>query len=84
MANKVETAKSAGEAVKLLRKDRGLTQVELAKRSGVPQQTIQYIESNGGGSFEIIRRLARAMRVRLDTLDRMLPVPEPVDRPEES
>lgn len=51
--------------VKRLRLLRGLTQVELAKRSRVPQETISRIEArkHGGVDFGILERLADALDV---------------------
>ncbi len=59
-----------------LRKERNLTQVELQKMSGVPQQTIDRIESgNSQGTGPTLLKLARALNV---TVDYLLTGQEPV------
>lgn len=37
-----------GKEIKALRLSRGLTQVELSKATGIPQNTISWIENNQG------------------------------------
>lgn len=37
-----------GNEIKKIRTERGLTQTELAKATGLPQNTISWIESNKG------------------------------------
>jgi len=48
-----------------VRKDRKLTQAELAERSGVPQSTISRIEAGGTGSITLanLERLADALGI---------------------
>jgi transcriptional regulator with XRE-family HTH domain len=59
--------------VKRLRLLRGLTQVQLAKLSRVPQETISRIEArkHGGVDFGILERLAGALDVHPRDLIRL-------------
>jgi transcriptional regulator with XRE-family HTH domain len=55
-----------------LRKERNLTQQELAKLAGVPQTTLAYWERTGKlTGREIIFRLAKALGVSVKTLLRV-------------
>jgi transcriptional regulator with XRE-family HTH domain len=58
-----------GEWLYHLRKDKHLTQVELAKRTGVPQTTLAYWERTGKlTGRQIIFRLAEALGVSVAKL----------------
>ncbi|MCX5496493.1 helix-turn-helix transcriptional regulator [Kaistia dalseonensis] len=62
---------SAGEtAVKAVREWRGLSQIDLADRSGVAITQIQRAEIGHDASIAMLRCLARALRVRDDILIR--------------
>lgn len=53
-----------GTRVRLLRKRKGLTQVELAQRLGVTQRGISYYENEAANpSMEIIEKIAEAIGV---------------------
>lgn len=53
-----------GSKIKALRKERGLTQTELAKRSGLAQSAISYIETEGKKpNITTISQLAEALGV---------------------
>jgi transcriptional regulator with XRE-family HTH domain len=56
---------TTGEKLKRLRRGQGLTQVELAKRAGVAQSTIVYIERNAREEPHpsTLRRLGEALGV---------------------
>jgi len=56
--------------LKQYREKRGLTQCELAKRSGVPQQTICNIESGArrGANVDTLYKLSTALRCTVDDL----------------
>lgn len=58
-----------GENIKRLRKDKGLTQKELAKLSGVSVPTLQrYENENKGLNFEKIKKIADALEVTTSQL----------------
>lgn len=66
--------------VRRARAERGLSQVELARRAGTSRQTIAAVESAGSvPSVELALRLARALDRRVDDLFR-LPAPEEAPR----
>lgn len=51
-----------GEKIKKLRKERGMTQVELANLSGITQQVISHYESNRNGIGVVnLGKLAKAL-----------------------
>jgi transcriptional regulator with XRE-family HTH domain len=56
--------------LKRLRRDRGLTQVQLAEKSQVPQPYISALEIGKvtAPSWPIVRRLSRALRCKPDVL----------------
>lgn len=54
--------------VRRRRRDRGLTQAELATLVGVSRQTLIAIELGGSPSLPTAMRLARALDTRLDDL----------------
>ena len=53
------------ETIKQLRKDKGLTQAELAKRSGATQSKISMIEKGGGARFATAVRILEALGYKL-------------------
>ena len=59
-----------GQQLKTFRKQRGLTQLDLAQRSGVPQPLISDLEAGkrDGVTLEMAWRLARTLSVSLDHL----------------
>jgi transcriptional regulator with XRE-family HTH domain len=59
-----------GEKIKEARLEKGLTQAELEKLSGVGQSTISDVEKGiGSPAFSTISRLAGALGLRLDELE---------------
>lgn len=55
--------------VKVFREHRGLTQAQLADAAGVGQAHLSLIETGArGGSVDVLKRLADALRVDLDDL----------------
>lgn len=50
------------------RKDAGLTQVELAEKSGVPQAAISRFDKSAQGSYANLIALARALNVTVESL----------------
>ena len=61
-----------GAWLKHLRKERKLTQQELAMRTGVPQTTLAYWEKTGKlAGRKVILRLAAVLRVRVGKLLRV-------------
>lgn len=60
----------AGEQpVRVFRKHRGLTHVQLAEKAGVSAPYISEIETGKkAGSFEVMAKIARALNVSLDEL----------------
>ena len=59
-----------GERIKRLRTNRGLTQTELAQRSGVPQSLISRLEgqTRDNPSADVLKRLARTLGCTTDYL----------------
>src|SRR5258708_5045440 len=58
-----------GERVRELRKKRGLTQIQLSERCGVPQSRISAIEKGSHvPNVETVIRLARALGCKVTTL----------------
>ena len=59
-----------GRQVLKFRREKGLSQGELAKLSGLPQSHISRIENGKHVStFYTIKKLAKAMKVRMDLID---------------
>lgn len=58
----------ASELIKTYRDKRGLSQVSLADKSGVPQTTISTIEHGANPSWEIMKKLALALNITVDDL----------------
>lgn len=63
-------SKRTGTMLKQLRKKKGLTQVELAKKARVTQAYIAKLETGDktNPSLAILRRLAKALRVSVTEL----------------
>ena len=62
MKHLVRTAKQMGEAIARERRARGLTQADLADKTGLRQEAISKIEGgNPGTSFDRISRLLAAL-----------------------
>ena len=59
-----------GDKLKELRRTRGLSQKDLAKKLGVTQRTISYYESNAlpPANAKMLPKLAEALKVRIDEL----------------
>lgn len=53
-----------------LRKEKGMSQVELAKKAGVSQQLVSRLESGVDLTSKKLPELARALEVSVDELDR--------------
>ena len=51
--------------MKSIRKEKGLSQIELAKRCNVPQSTIARIESGANTSIDTLTKIANALGKRL-------------------
>ena len=63
------TPPSLGQRLRELRKQRGFTQVELAKILGTSQRMIAYYEAQGGNvSADMMAKLADALDVSVDQL----------------
>lgn len=56
------------EALKRFRKEKKITQKEIADHLGITQQTYQYYESKGGLSAEFIKKIADTYKVSTDYL----------------
>jgi transcriptional regulator with XRE-family HTH domain len=55
-----------GDKIKTMREQRGFTQLALAKRAGVAQSTLSYIEKDAKAPrFETLQALCRAMDITL-------------------
>jgi transcriptional regulator with XRE-family HTH domain len=59
-----------GQRVQAVREHRGLSQNQLAQRSGLPQATVSRIESGvrAGAGVEVLTKLALALGVSTDYL----------------
>lgn len=57
-----------GDKIKALREAKGWTQVELAQRSGVSQQTIGKIEVNGSREPKTLPRIAAALGESVESI----------------
>jgi transcriptional regulator with XRE-family HTH domain len=69
MPRKWNREESFGKRLIVLRKARGITQVELAKALGTAQRTISYYENEGGlPTVLLLGSLARVLRVTTDEL----------------
>ena len=57
-----------GEIMRMWREKRGLSQLELARLSGISQVTISALEKdrNSGGNLDTIELLADALGLRID------------------
>jgi transcriptional regulator with XRE-family HTH domain len=62
--------KQLGQTLRSLREDRGVTQVQLAKRAKVTQAYVAQLELGGkkNPSFAILKRLAKALGVPVTNL----------------
>lgn len=66
-----------------LRRERGLTQVQLAQASGLTQRAISYYETEPGHPVApAIIALAKALRVSADTLLGLKPLPKSAAQPQ--
>lgn len=60
-------AAKVGAEIRLARKVTGLTQIELAEKSGVPQETISRLErGRSNPTLGTLERLARAIGVEIN------------------
>ena len=66
-------AKTAGQILADERERRGLTGYELAKKAGINKQTLWSFENGSCPSFDVVRRVAAALGISLDELNRKLP-----------
>jgi XRE family transcriptional regulator, master regulator for biofilm formation len=59
-----------GAVLKKLREDKGLTQVQLAKKTGVTQEYIAMIESGvrKNPTIDVLKRLAKSLDVKVADL----------------
>jgi DNA-binding XRE family transcriptional regulator len=58
---KENTSLSIGEQIRLARIDEGLTQIELAKASGLRQETISLVENGSNVSFRSVEKISSAL-----------------------
>jgi transcriptional regulator with XRE-family HTH domain len=64
-----EISKNLGKSLELLRRKRGLTQVQLAKLAGLPRSTLTNLESGEGNpSLNNLAKLAAALQVSIEEL----------------
>lgn len=66
-----------------LRKRAGLSQKELAARSGVTRQTISRLEQGGHGYYDTIDKLAKALRISRKRLLEEITPQRPRHEPQE-
>lgn len=70
MQHLVRSPKNIGHAIRQARKEKNLTQNELAKHSGVWQETISKVETgNGGAKLDTVFALLAALDLEL-TVDK--------------
>lgn len=62
--DKIDTSKKFGLALKRIRKQKKITQDELAKKIKMRQATISEVE-NGGGTVETIFKIIQELRINL-------------------
>ena len=75
---------SLGKEIKKARIDRGWKQQDLQVATGLSQKYLSAVElDKAQPSFDVVKRIARALAVSLDTLakDVDAPAPEPQTRP---
>ena len=60
----IKTSKELGQALKRLRKARGMSQSELARIAKIAQPTVSTVES-GQGTIETMLKLIQALRLNL-------------------
>lgn len=66
-------------AVRLLRRERGLTQPQLAAKAGIGEATVKRIERGDGARRSTVRALARALGVReSELIEGVRPPPQEV------
>lgn len=63
MHSPAELTRSIGQRLRQIRLLRGLTQEELAERSGVSLSTLKLLESQGKGSLQRLARIAEVLGV---------------------
>lgn len=69
------TPESVGERLARLRRERGITQIELAKKLGVGQSVVSHYErSRRGLDSDLVRRLTTILGVSADELLGLQPV----------
>ena len=73
--NKEVLLKDLGEKIRLIRKDKGITQVQLAHSIGKDQQSIQRLEAgNINPSYIYLQEIADGLKIPLlDLLSKPLP-----------
>ena len=63
-------AELIGNRIRTLRESAGLTQIQLARQTGLPQSHISRLESGQGSLTEsALRKIAKALRVRRKRID---------------
>lgn len=72
------TTAGVGAVIKSLRIEKRLCQTTLAAMAKVSQQEISRIENGPdvGATFEVVRKLAKALGVDLDYISRRIPQPD--------
>lgn len=77
MRNKVFDARELGEAVKRARRERGMTQINLAEQANVARSAVQKLEAGRGTvNFDTVMKLLRTLSLDLEVASRTGP-----DRP---
>ena len=68
-----------GEKIKTIRKQRGMTQQQLAEKSGVQTRTIQRYESgNSRAKYNVLNQIANALSVPIEWFDESVELPEDI------
>jgi DNA-binding XRE family transcriptional regulator len=68
-ANFNNNSLNIGEAIRLLRIDKNLTQQELSKLTGVRQETISMIENGSNTRFETVEKIIQSLGKKITVID---------------
>ena len=70
-----------GERIERYRIEAGLTQAELAERSGIGKRTVERVEAGGGAELVTVIRILRSLNA-LEGFERLLPElpPSPIEQ----
>ncbi len=71
MKSKVFDPRELGEALRRARRERGMTQIELAERANVARSAVQKLEGGGGTvNLDTVLKLLRTLSLDLEVVSR--------------